>query len=42
MFPFGVTIPDTIPQRSEILEGLTICPVLMQMAAVQWKMKVLI
>jgi hypothetical protein len=23
MLPFGVTIPATVPQRSEILEGLT-------------------
>jgi hypothetical protein len=27
MLPFGVTIPVTIPQRSEILEGLLNYPV---------------
>ena len=27
MLPFGVTIPSTVPQRSEILEGLMNCPV---------------
>ena len=26
MLPFGVTIPATVPQRSEILEGLMIYP----------------
>ena len=28
MLPFGVTIPTTVPQRSEIPEGLTNYPVL--------------
>jgi hypothetical protein len=28
MLPFGVNIPATVPQRSEILEGLTNYPVL--------------
>ena len=28
MLPFGVTIPATVPQRSEIPEGLTNYPVL--------------
>jgi hypothetical protein len=28
MLPFGVTIPATVPQRSEIPEGLTTYPVL--------------
>jgi hypothetical protein len=28
MLPFGVTIPATVPQRSEILEGLLNYPVL--------------
>ena len=28
MFPFGVTIPATVPQRSEIPEGLMNYPVL--------------
>jgi hypothetical protein len=27
MLPFGVTIPATVPQRSEISEGLTNYPV---------------
>jgi hypothetical protein len=27
MLPFGVTIPDTVPQRSEIPEGLMNYPV---------------
>jgi hypothetical protein len=27
MLPFGVTIPATVPQRSDILEGLTKYPV---------------
>jgi hypothetical protein len=27
MLPFGVTIPATVPQRSEIPEGLTNYPV---------------
>jgi hypothetical protein len=27
MLPFGVTIPATVPQRSEIPEGLKNCPV---------------
>jgi hypothetical protein len=27
MLPFGVTIPVTVPQRSEILEGLMNNPV---------------
>jgi hypothetical protein len=27
MLPFGVTIPATVPQRSEIPERLTNCPV---------------
>ena len=27
MLPFGVTIPATVPQRSEILEGLMNYPV---------------
>jgi hypothetical protein len=30
MLPFGVTIPASVPQRSEIPEGLTIHPVLLQ------------
>jgi hypothetical protein len=28
MLPFGVTIPDSVPQRSEIPEGLMNYPVL--------------
>jgi hypothetical protein len=28
MLPFGVTIPATLPQRTEILEGLMSYPVL--------------
>jgi hypothetical protein len=31
MFPFGVTIPVTVPQRSEIPEGLMNNPVFMQL-----------
>ena len=27
MLPFGVTIPATVPQRSEIVEGLMVYPV---------------
>jgi len=27
MLPFGVTIPATVPQRSDIPEGLMNCPV---------------
>jgi len=34
MLPFGVTIPATVPQRSEIPEGLMNCPVF-------WKKKLL-
>jgi hypothetical protein len=30
MFPFGVTIPVTVPQRSEIPEGLMNNPVFMK------------
>ena len=29
MFPFGVTIPATVPQRSEITEGLMNYPICM-------------
>jgi hypothetical protein len=29
MLPFGVTIPATVPQKSEIAEGLTNYPVLL-------------
>jgi hypothetical protein len=31
MLPFGVTIPATVPQRSEIPEGLTNYPVYFNM-----------
>jgi hypothetical protein len=30
MLPFGVTIPDTVPQRSEFPEGLVNYPVYVQ------------
>jgi hypothetical protein len=32
MLPFGVTIPATVPQGSEILEGLMNNPVLLKYA----------
>jgi len=35
MLPFGVTIPATVPQRSEILEGLMNYPVF-QMTENRW------
>jgi hypothetical protein len=34
MLPFGVTIPATVPQRSEIPEGLTNYPVLARRSGV--------
>jgi hypothetical protein len=39
MLPFGVTIPATLPQRSEIPEGLVNNPVFMQMAIFFVKLK---
>ena len=37
MLPFGVTIPATVPQRSEIPEGLTNYPVYIAYSEVKFK-----
>ena len=36
MLPFGVTIPATVPQRSEIPEGLMNNPVYMKSRRMRW------